>query len=95
VLIVEDDEQLAASTRVLLEKESLEIAVCHERKPTPAMPPAVGRDRLRHPRLDRLSPARGNLPKRRGFDAKRLKRFELSTFSMVIREVIGAKRLLI
>jgi DNA-binding response OmpR family regulator len=30
VLIVEDDEQLAASTRVLLEKESFEVAVCHD-----------------------------------------------------------------
>jgi DNA-binding response OmpR family regulator len=30
VLIVEDDEQLAASTRILLEKESFKVAVCHD-----------------------------------------------------------------
>jgi DNA-binding response OmpR family regulator len=30
VLIVEDDAQLAASIRALLEKESLEVAVCHD-----------------------------------------------------------------
>jgi DNA-binding response OmpR family regulator len=30
VLIVEDDEQLATSTRALLEKESFEVAVCHD-----------------------------------------------------------------
>lgn len=30
ILIVEDDEQLAASTRTLLEKESFKVAVCHD-----------------------------------------------------------------
>jgi DNA-binding response OmpR family regulator len=30
VLIVEDDEQLAASTRTLLERESFKVAVCHD-----------------------------------------------------------------
>lgn len=30
VLVVEDDAQLAASTRTLLEKESFEVAICHD-----------------------------------------------------------------
>jgi len=30
ILIVEDDEQLAASIRTLLERESFEVAVCHD-----------------------------------------------------------------
>jgi DNA-binding response OmpR family regulator len=30
VLIVEDDRQMAASTRILMERESFEVAVCHD-----------------------------------------------------------------